>query len=141
MARGRPPSGPKLLQRLDGSSQAKARLKAVLETLAGKRTIPDACRELGIGEAAFHKMRQKVLQSALGSLHPAPAGRPPAVESAQDSRMAELEAQVRELRLQLQAARVREEIAIAMPHLLKAPQEKPQKKGRHKRSRGKSRRR
>jgi len=129
MARGRPPLGPGLVEHLQGSSRAKARLKALLDTLAGKCTIADACDELGIGEAAFHKMRQRVLQGALGGLEPAQLGRPPAGVSPADSPLAEIQQELRDLRLQLQAARVREEIAIAMPHLLKPPEAKSQKKG------------
>jgi transposase-like protein len=125
--------GPRLAERLGGSAPAKARLKAVLETIAGRRTISEVCAELGIGEAAFHKLRARALEGALSSLEPAPAGRPPDAKPGQDSHLAELQAELQELRTQLQASRIREEIAITMPHLL-GPEEGTPKKKRPKRA-------
>jgi transposase-like protein len=127
MARGRPPLGAGLVGHLEGSDQAKVRLKAILETLSAKRTVPDACRELGIGQSAFHKMRQRVLQCALSELEPAQLGRPPAEKTGDDPALAQLHEELTELRLQLQAARIREEIAVAMPRLLKPADESPKK--------------
>jgi hypothetical protein len=48
---GRPPEGPKLVDRLEGPDESKKRLRAILETIAGKRTIDDVCEELGISAA------------------------------------------------------------------------------------------
>jgi hypothetical protein len=53
MARGRPASGPQLVERLEGTETAKQRLQVLLETVAGQRQIADACDELGIGKTAF----------------------------------------------------------------------------------------
>ena len=75
--RGRKPTGANLVERLEGSERAKTRLKAILETLSGQRTIPDACEELGIQESMFHRVRSEVLQTALDRLEPRPLGRPP----------------------------------------------------------------
>jgi len=119
MSRGRKPLGPKLVERMEGSGHAKKRLKVILETISGKRSVKGACEALGISEAAFHKMRSEVLTEALGSLEPKARGRPPKKESAQSKEVEELRRQNRELKIDLQASRVREEIAIAMPHLLK----------------------
>jgi len=66
-----------LVERLDGSERAKTRLRVILETLSGQRTIPDACEELGIQETMFHRVRSEVLQTALDRLEPRPLGRPP----------------------------------------------------------------
>lgn len=52
------------------------------------------------------------------SLEPLPAGRPAIARHADDPRIATLEAQVSELTLQIEAAGIREEIALTMPHLL-----------------------
>ena len=46
--RGRKPTGTNLVEHLEGSERAKARLKAILETLSGQRSIPEVCEELGI---------------------------------------------------------------------------------------------
>ena len=52
--RGRKPTGTKLVEHLEGSERAKTRLKAILETLSGQRSIPEVCEELGIQESMFH---------------------------------------------------------------------------------------
>jgi len=119
MRRGRKPLGPKLVDRLDASADAKRRLRLILETIAGARAVPEACDALGVTEARFHELREQALAGALQSLEPKPLGRPPKRPSPEDPRLAELEAEVRELRLEVRAAQVREEIAAVMPHVLK----------------------
>jgi len=119
MRRGRPPLGPRLVDGLTGSDLAKRRLRLILETVSGARSVDEACAELGISEAAFHKLRSRFLAESVDLLEPRPAGRPPAVPSETGPSPADLEAENRELRLDLQAARIREELAIAMPHVLK----------------------
>jgi hypothetical protein len=116
---GRKPDGPNLADRLDGPDESKRRLKVILETISGQRTIADAAAEIGVGEARFHELRNQVLQAALAALEPRPAGRPAQPRADQDPRIAELEAQVRELDLENKASHVREQIALTMPHLLK----------------------
>ena len=116
----RPTSGDKMLDPLTGTAEAKARLAAILATMAGEKSIPEACLELGIGEARFHEMRKEFLASALGLLERKTAGRKPAAppENAVE-RLAELEDEVQTLRIELEASRIRTEIALTMPHLLK----------------------
>jgi predicted ArsR family transcriptional regulator len=104
---GAKPLGAELVERLEGSGHAKERLKVMLLTLSGELTIPAACQRLGIHETRFHVQRATTLQAALGSLEPRPAGRPPQVLSAEEQRIAELEAQLGEARLDLQAAQIR----------------------------------
>lgn len=116
---GRKPDGPNLADRLDGPGESKRRLKVILETISGQRTIAGAAAALGVGEARFHELRNQVLQAALVALEPRPAGRPAQERPAQDPKVAELEAQVRELDLENKALLVREQIALTMPHLLK----------------------
>jgi hypothetical protein len=116
--RGRPPLGPALADGLAGSPGAKVRLKTVLETIAGQRSVVDACALLGIREAAFHKLRRRALEAALESLEPRPPGRPPCQPDETDSHTAQLEQQVEDLKRHLQVAHVHEEMAITMPHLL-----------------------
>ena len=118
MSRGRHPLGPDLVDTVDGPDEAKRRFKVILETLAGRRTITEACVELSISEAAFHKLRKQAVACAVEGLAPRPVGRPRKDADPEARRLQELEAQVFELKKDLQAARIREEIAIAMPHLL-----------------------
>jgi hypothetical protein len=117
MTRRRTPQWAAAVERLDGSALAKARLRAVLETLTGRRTVAEACRLLGLRERRFHELRNVVLQAALAGLEPRPAGRPPRPAAEPGGRVAALEATVRDLQLDLRAAQVREEIALMLPQL------------------------
>jgi hypothetical protein len=104
MARPVDPAG--LVERLDGSDLAKRRLTLVLQTLVGDKSVPQACAELDICEAMFHKMRSRTLRTALSDLEPKPIGRKP-LPQADGERIVELERSVEELRLQARAAEVR----------------------------------
>jgi hypothetical protein len=127
MPGGRPPSGSKLVEDLDGSEHAKRRLVAIIETLAGKLSIDEACTSVDVRPSEFHKLRARLLQEALQSLEPRPAGRPPKVVTEGDARAAALEREVQNLKMELRAMRVREELIAAMPHLANR---QPGKKGR-----------
>jgi hypothetical protein len=111
--RGRKPSGPAAAQRLPGSALAHERLRVVLETLAGTCRVQEACARLGLSEQRFDQLRTQVLQAGLDSLEPRRAGRRPRPTPAAD--VAALQARVAELEIELRAARVREEIALALP--------------------------
>jgi transposase-like protein len=126
--RGRPVKGSELVEGLDASAGAKLRLKLVLETLAGRITVAEACRQLGIGESRFHAMRQEALAAAASGLEPAPAGRPAKSRPEDDPEGQSLRRQLLEAKLELQAARIREQIAIAMPELLQSRKFDPLKK-------------
>jgi hypothetical protein len=104
---------------MDGSNEAKRRLKMILEVIAEKRTVKSACEELGISESRYHELEWAALQGAVEHLEPKAAGRPPAPSPAQDPEKAALEEEVKELRVELRASQIREELAIVMPHLLK----------------------
>jgi hypothetical protein len=128
--RGRKPSGPAAVARLPGSPLARQRLQVVLETLAGTCRIQEACTRLGLSEQRFDQLRTQVLRAGLDSLEPRPAGRPPRPAPAADVQA--LQARVAELEIELRAARVREEIALALPAVALAPPE-PAKKARRRR--------
>jgi hypothetical protein len=115
--RGRKPTGANLVERLEGSERAKTRLKAILETLSGQRSIPDACAELGIQESMFHRVRSEVLQTALDRLEPRPLGRPSQAPPAEELRLAEMEEENLRLQVELKAAEVRRELAEKLPRL------------------------
>lgn len=117
MTRGRTPRGPRMAQDLDGSGEARERLELMLQTVAGTCTVKDASERLGISEARFYKLRDRALSAAVQSLEPLPAGRPTTSRSDADPRIAALEAKVSDLTLQIEAAGIREEIALTMPHL------------------------
>jgi transposase-like protein len=115
--RGRKPLGAQLVDHLEGSEHAKTRLKVILETLAGRQSIPEACDELGIQESMLHRVRSEVLQTALDRLEPRPLGRPTHALSPEDQRVAELEEENRSLQAELQAAKIRQELTEALPRL------------------------
>ena len=133
MTRGRRPDGASRAERLEGSAVAKARLRMILETLTGKRTVAQACLALGIGDRRFHKLTKQFLKAGLTGLEPRAAGRP-GIRRDDDLRIEELEKMNRDLRIDLRAAQIREEIALTMPRLLK-PSERTSKARRRKRRR------
>ena len=116
---GRKPIGPPLVHRLDGSEQAKDRMEAILETVAGTITIRQACDRLGIDEARFFQLRTEALQAGLSRLEPRPLGRPPRQPSPEQQRIAELEQELQEKERQQRAMEARWEIALVMPQLFK----------------------
>jgi hypothetical protein len=75
MVQGRTTSGSTLVDKLEGLGLARERLKAILDTLGGHKTIMEVCRELGICEAKFHKLRDHFLHGAVESLEPKKCGR------------------------------------------------------------------
>lgn len=117
MARGRPPAGPEIVSNVPGSDLAKERVQVILETITGKVSITEACEKLGISEARFRELREEVLQAAVARLEPKPAGRPRQQTSEERAHIAQLEAQIEDLKVELQASQIRERIALLMPHL------------------------
>jgi hypothetical protein len=122
MERGRPPLGPGLVDTLQGPDEAKRRLRVILETVAGTRTIADACSELCICEAAFHELRKQALTAAVEGLCPKPVGRPRNDADPAQRRIQELQSQVLLLKKDLRAAHVKGELAISMPHIFERRQ-------------------
>ena len=91
----------------------------ILASLTGVITVEEACRELGVGEARFHVLRREALEGALSALAPRRSGRPPAPEpSAEERQLTELRQKIEYLKLDLYASRVREKLALTMPHVL-----------------------
>jgi hypothetical protein len=135
--RGRKPSGPAAVERLPASPQARERLRVVLETLAGTCRIGAACARLGLSEQRFDQLRTQVLQAALDSLEPRPVGRPPHAVPATE--VVALQARLAALEIELRAAQVREEIALALP-AVQVTSAGPAKKARRRRSSMRARR-
>lgn len=131
MPAGRPPKRLRHVDRLEGAEELKHRLRVILETLTGRKKVRDVCRELEVSEARFHEMRQQALEGAMSGLSPGRPGRPPKEKPAEAGRVEELEHEVRELEIDLQAALVRTELGMAMPHLLHEEPEFGSKKGKH----------
>ena len=122
--RGRKPLGAEHVTQLAGSETACERLRLIVRALAGELSVPDACAALGIGESRFHQLRQEALQAALAALEPRPAGRPSRPPEPGAARIAELERELRDLRCELQACRIREDLADVLPGNRKGPVKK-----------------
>lgn len=113
---GRRPSGAGLVAGLPGAADEKHRLTVILRTLTGELTIAGACDALGVSASRFHELRQAALGAAVGALAPRAPGRPAAGAAPPDPvHVAALEAEVQELRLEVEAAQVRQMLAIAAP--------------------------
>lgn len=141
MGRGRRPAGLGHVDRLSGETSAKRRLRVILASLTGAMTIEEACRELGIGEARFHVLRHEALEGALAALAPKRTGRPPIPAPTEvERRLAEQRTEIEHLKLDLYASRIREKLALTMPHVLHlddegAPAPAEKKSRRHRRRR------
>jgi hypothetical protein len=116
---GRKPSGSKLVEGIEGSDLAKARVGAVLDCLTGRKKIEEATEDLGIEQAMFFRMRSEALKAAVAALEPKPMGRPRKERTPQEEENEALRLELKRMELELQAARIREEIALAMPYLRK----------------------
>lgn len=121
---GRRPLGIDLVERMDGDPRAKERLMAVLESLSGEGSIAELCSICGVKRSRFYKLRDQALWGALCALHPARRGPRPHELDERDEQIASLEGEIESLRVQLVAARVRTEVALVMPHLLREPSTK-----------------
>ena len=128
MGRGRRMDGPELVSKLEGSEQAKERLGLIMRTFSGELSVEEACRKMGVGLTAFSALRKKALASALTELEPGRPGRPARVESVSVEAYNKLKSENIELRLDLEAARLREEIALVMPHVLERNHKRSKKK-------------
>ncbi len=115
MSRGRPQRGLSSIDLLEGPSEEKKRLKAILEKLSGKITADEACAVLGIGRAYYYVLENEVLHGALMAIMPRPIGRPPELKPGEPPEVSALKEEVRELGLALEASRTREELWATMP--------------------------
>jgi hypothetical protein len=127
MGRGRPPKGLSHIDSLSGDPESKKRLKAVIATLLGHMTIAEACEELSLSESRFHEIRQRALAGMMEGLEPRPPGRPP--NPVENEEVAALERRIDILREELEIARLRTEIAVWKPSLLRDPIRPREKRG------------
>ena|SRR5206468_1072574 len=135
MGLGRPPIGAGHVDGLEGPEETKERLKVIVETLTGNLTVEAASERLGVSPSRFHELRRQALEGALAGLAPGRAGRPPKGEEP-IPREQELAKQVADLKVELQMAYTRTELALAMPHVLMRDRKKKHACGRSPRRRG-----
>ena len=111
---GRKPVGPALADRVAASEQARTRLKVLLETITGEKSMDAACQALSIQKTQLFKLRARVLEAAAAALEPQPTGRPPQTVSPEAARIAELEDEINRLKVELEGSRLRVELAQAL---------------------------
>jgi hypothetical protein len=116
----RPTMGVDHVEALPGEREAKERLKAILGTLGGAVRVEDACERLTLSPSRFHEIREEALSAALSALSPKPPGRPKGVP-AEAAEVTALKEENARLRREVEVARIRTEIALVMPHLVKPP--------------------
>jgi hypothetical protein len=112
--RGRKPPGAEIVDRLQGSPQAKRRARVILRTLRGELSQVEAARTLGMTPQWFDVQRRRFLQFGLAGLEEKPMGRPRQQVSAEQQRLADLEADVLRLRQELRVGKLREEVAALL---------------------------
>jgi cytochrome P450 len=122
--RGRKPSGPELVQQLEGSAASKKRAEIILRTVAGQLSVTEASALLGITPQRLHVLREEGLQALVDQFEPRPLGRPRKMPASAVALSVEIE----RLQQELEAARLREEIALLLPG--RQPGPATQKKGR-----------
>lgn len=115
----RPGLGLGHVENVEATELARERLRCVLATLSGQMTVEQACTELSISPARFAQIREEALAGAAAALEPKAAGRPAA--PAPDAQLEAARAEVARLKRELEASRIREEIALTMPHLVRPP--------------------
>jgi hypothetical protein len=118
--RGRPPKRLGHVDSLEGDAQTKDRLKAILATLTGDLSVPEACERLEMSETRFHELRRLALEGMEAGIAPRPPGRPPK-EPEEDEEVTYLKARLRWLEEEVQILRTRTEIALVNPELLRDP--------------------
>jgi hypothetical protein len=124
MTQGRTPNPDEAIDRLDGLSPEKERLKVILEQVSGSCSVEEACERLGVGRTRYFELRQQALQGALEGLEPGVAGRPRTVEEIDPDDVDALVERTRELEHEMKVAEAK--IELAMEGVLV---EDPKKKG------------
>jgi hypothetical protein len=129
MARGRPPKGLAHVDSLEGDEGVKAQLKTILATLTGELTVGRAAARLGVSESRFHELRRKALLGMMAGLAPRSPGRPPSPKDTDE--VADLKERVAWFEEELEISRLRTEIALWKPWILRDPVSVPpwEKKG------------
>jgi DNA-binding protein YbaB len=128
MMRGRYPSGPDFVDKLDGTAEAKDRVKVLLETLNGTCRVQEACARLTIKEARFDQVRIEVLQAAVNAAERRPAGRQAKEPTPLEAENQQLQEQLAEVQAKLEAALIRAELAVALPRVGAAAKKKMTRK-------------
>jgi len=100
---------------MKGSPAAKERVLAILGNLGGTVATSEASSRLRVSPALVRRLRETLLEAALRALEPRPRGRPLQVVPKYVRDLRKLEVRLADLEEELELARVREQIALALP--------------------------
>lgn len=118
MSGGRPNKGIGHVDKLDADESTKERIRAILQTISGDVSVKDAAERLGIGVSRFHELRDSFLEGGASGLAPGQKGRPAHEEDPKDHEIEVLKNRIQELEIDVETTRLREQIALSMPHLV-----------------------
>lgn len=124
----RPTLGADHVEKLAGERETKSRLKLILLTLSGELSVNVAAEQMGVCLSRFHELRDGALMGALDALSPRPPGRPPK-EATTSVRVLELERALDTTRYQLEVERVRAELLLTMPEVVRGKVRPPRRTG------------
>lgn len=124
----RPTLGADHVEKLGGERETKSRLKLILLTLSGELSVNVAAERMGVCASRFHELRDEALLGALDALSPRPPGRPPK-EPTTSARVVELERELDATRYQLEVERVRAELLLTMPDVVRGKVRPPRRTG------------
>lgn len=79
------------LTAFDAPPEPRERLRLILQTLSGARSIDAACRALRVSPTRFQQLRLQTLQGAVEALEPGRPRRPREHDAATDARITELQ--------------------------------------------------
>ncbi len=113
---GRPPLGPEIVDRIEGSEEARRRARILLEVMTGERSVDSACDALGIQTTRFEDIRKEAFGGLVAALEPKPVGRPPKPVDEAAAQLTALEEEIKRLKIEIVTSHVREELAIGLPH-------------------------
>lgn len=82
----------RLVDSLDGSIDAKKRMRAITRAATNDLSVAAAAAELDVSPQRFHDMRADMLQAGLAALEAKPAGRPKATTDGTSELVAEIAA-------------------------------------------------
>ncbi|MHC4931802.1 MAG: transposase [Planctomycetota bacterium] len=128
MSGGRPTFGVDHVDGIDAPEEEKRRVKTVLLTMTGELSVAQACARLGLGHTRFHELRREILEAAVAGARPGRPGRPRKEEPAAAKEVRRLTRRVAWLEEELHLARMRTELAVALPGVLH-PRPRRAKKG------------
>lgn len=112
---GRPPLGPEIVDRIEGSEEARKRARILLEVVTGERSVESACDALGIQTTRFEDIRLEAFGGLVAALEPKAAGRPPKPIDEAAEKLKALEEENKRLKIEIVTAHVREELAVGLP--------------------------